>query len=147
MLGIPRLATRIPRNRLFPSPAGAFFGILDNNSQSGKLVADAVAAGKITGPASLLSLCQKGVDLLIGEGIGGHHLRRRLISPAFVLRPLQRAPGYLSITILKDTKDFIETAKRLHDGRDVIRKKLARVGGNIPVAHQVKDRGPGIRGV
>ena len=116
---------------LFPLPAGAVFGVLDHDSSRRQLFADAVAAGEIPRPASLLPLRQQGVDLLVAERIRGHKFGRRLAASSFLLRPFERATGNLRIAIFENGKDLIEPAKRLQDGGDVAGIELAGVGSHI----------------
>src|ERR1700733_12305411 len=93
---------------LFPLPPCAVFGILNQDAQGSQLIANGITAGKIAGPASLVTLSQQRVDLLVAEGISSHQLRRRLVAPPFLLGPLQGATRNLRIPILEHSEDLIE---------------------------------------
>ena len=132
---------------LFPLPPCAILGILNQDAQSSQLIPNGITAGKIAAPASLVTLSQQRVDLLVAEGISSHQFRRCLVAPPLLLRPLQGTARNLRIPILEHSEDLIEPAECLVDGRDVPGKQLARISRDIPIADQLENRGKSFRGI
>src|SRR5208337_6309 len=136
------LAQKSEKGKLFPFPAHAILGVLQNDALFGQVRADRVGARKVSCLASLRMFADEALNVGIRKSggfgqFGG--LRADLVRESFLLRPLDGCTHLSGIVVLQHGEDLLELPQHLEQPRNIALAYFSRVGCRIYVANHVKN--------
>ena len=132
---------------LFALPAGAVFGVFEEDAEGFEFFADGVSAGEVAGLFGVGAFGDEGFDLLAGEGEGGYEVGGGFVHAAFALCPSEGGAGEVGVAVLEDGEDGVEAGEDFEDGSGVLRAQESGVRGGVSGADEIEDGGAGLCGV